>query len=108
MSRLQTALRRKEADCEAVETEISAQIADYQRLKQRLLQQVRRGNTCRTGGAEGTAVAPVVALVVIVDGCLAAAFGTPNAPAASLSATNHSLGLPEPQSSSGSVRLSRT
>lgn len=37
----QAALRRKEADCAAIETEISRQMADYERLKGRLLQQVR-------------------------------------------------------------------
>ncbi len=46
VARLQSALRRKEADCEAVEAEIRAQIADYQRLKQRLLQQVRAPCRC--------------------------------------------------------------
>lgn len=48
VARLQSALRRKEADCEAVEAEIRAQIADYQRLKQRLLQQVRAPCRCST------------------------------------------------------------
>lgn len=50
LSRLQTALRRKEADCEAVEAEIAAQIGDYQRLKQRLLQQVLQGCQRRVCG----------------------------------------------------------
>lgn len=39
VSRLQAALRRKEADCEAVEAEIQKQIHDYQRLRQKLMQQ---------------------------------------------------------------------
>lgn len=49
VSRLQAALRRKQADVDAVETEVAAQISDYTKLKQRLLQQVRaprRGHAC--------------------------------------------------------------
>lgn len=41
VSRLQGALRRKQAECDAVEAEVAAQISDYTKLKQRLLQQVR-------------------------------------------------------------------
>lgn len=39
VGRLQAGLRKKEADCAGIETEIQQQISDYQRLKARLLQQ---------------------------------------------------------------------
>ena len=39
LARVQAALRRREADGASIEAEISRQIDDYQKLKQRLIQQ---------------------------------------------------------------------